>query len=394
MHLPWSVSSDSPASPAACRLYSSEQEDLRFPRDQMPVSSPCLNLDELSSSDNDPRESVGLSDLSITLLCDSEVIAPVDSDQVLADVDLPLESVVNDKRQVIRIRDVSPDVVLLDDSQVGRAGDSHRPVRRVAAGKCMPAKVSTAISRAPLSLDMTVKCTAGVASRTAQPPAVTSHPAISTATVTSREVEICTGTSDVAPVRRLEPNSVLVGEGVPAVAHSSPPLFESPDPVPVVESGPPDVELPSSPSSGQSSYVSSQTLAWEDAGDSSVPLSPNRVQEGSSQDAPDEGSLFNVSPISPGFLFRPSRADQQLLSYGLLLPTMLDDFNVLVGEPITYTRCEPIPGSDSPTFFTGVHLAVGIHSYAGPVVGSDCVGFGDLLSSGGVLCCRSSNGCG
>ena len=83
----------------------------------------------------------------------------------------------------------------------------------------------------------------------------------------------------------------------------------------------------------------------DDAGDSSVPLSPNRVPEGRSQDVQDEGSLFNVSPISQGFLFRPSRDDQQLPSDGLLLPTMLDDFNVLVlGEPITYARCEPIPG--------------------------------------------------
>ena len=58
------------------------------------MSSACLNLDDLSSSDDDTRESVGLSDLSITLLCDSEVITPVDSDQVLSDVDLPLETVV------------------------------------------------------------------------------------------------------------------------------------------------------------------------------------------------------------------------------------------------------------------------------------------------------------
>ena len=302
----------------------------------------------MSSSDDDTKESVGLSDLSITLLCDSDVITLVDSDQVLSDVDLPLESVVNDKRQVIRIHDVSPDVLLVDDSQVGWAGDSHRPVMRIASGKRMPGKVSTATSRAPLSLDMTVKCTAGVATTAAQPSAVTSPPAIGTATITSKEAEISTGASDVAPVRRLEQDSVLVGEGVPAVAHSSPPLFVSPDPVPVVESGPPDVELTSSPSSGQSSSISSQTLAWEDAGDSSVPLSPNRVQEGLSQDVPDEGSLFNVSPISPGFLFRPSGANQQLMSDGLLLPTMLDDFNVSVlGAPITYARCEPIPGSDS-----------------------------------------------
>ena len=86
VHLPWSVSSDSPASPAACLLDTSGEEDLRFPADQMLVSSPCLNLDELSSSDDDSRDLVGLSDLSITLLCDSEeVLTPVNSDQVLSE---------------------------------------------------------------------------------------------------------------------------------------------------------------------------------------------------------------------------------------------------------------------------------------------------------------------
>ena len=158
------------------------------------------------------------------------------------------------------------------------------------------------------------------------------------ATVTSREVEISTGMSDVAPVPRSKPDSILVGEGVPAVEHSSPPLSEPPDPGPVV-----------SPLSGQSLYVSSRTLAWCEAGDSSVPLSPNRVQAGHSQDVPDEGSLFHVSPVSPGFLFRPLRATQQLPHDGVLLPTMLDEFNILVlCEPITYARCEQIPGSDSP----------------------------------------------
>ena len=106
-HLPWSVSSASPASLAACRLDTSGQEDLGFPEDQVPVSSSIW---------------MSLSDLSITLLCDSdEVLTPVNSDQVLSDVDLLLESVVHDKRQVIRIRDVSPDALLVDGSQVGRA---------------------------------------------------------------------------------------------------------------------------------------------------------------------------------------------------------------------------------------------------------------------------------
>ena len=63
---------------------------------------------------------------------------------------------------------------------------------------------------------------------------------------------------------------------------------------------------------------------------------------GRSQDVPDEGSLFNV----PGFLFRPSRGDQTSPSEGVLLPMTLDDFDDLVlGDPITYARCEQFPGS-------------------------------------------------
>ena len=105
--------------------------------------------------------------------------------------------------------------------------------------------------------------------------------------------------------------------------------------------------LPSSP--GWSSSSSSQTLAWGEADDSSAPLSPNRVQVGRSQDVPDGGSLFNVSPISPGFVFRPSRGDQPPPSEGVLLPTTLDDFNdSVLGDPITYARCEQFPGSESP----------------------------------------------
>ena len=171
------VSADPPASPPACCMDTSGKVD------QVTLSSPCLNLDELSSSDDDTGELVGLSDLSITLLCDSdEILTPVNSDQVLSDVDLPIESVSHDKRQVIRIRDVSPDVQIVDASQVGRAWDSQRPVSSVASGKSMPGKVSMAISRAPLSLDMTATCTSGVAPTSAHPPAVTSIPAKSTAT--------------------------------------------------------------------------------------------------------------------------------------------------------------------------------------------------------------------
>ena len=69
VHGPWNISADSPA---ASRLDTSGGED------QVRLSSPCLNLDKLSSSDDDTGGSVGLSDLSVTLLCDpDEVFTPV-----------------------------------------------------------------------------------------------------------------------------------------------------------------------------------------------------------------------------------------------------------------------------------------------------------------------------
>ena len=74
VHPPWALSSDSPTLPAACRLATSGEEDLRLPVDQMSVSSACLNRDMLSSSDDDSRDSAGHGDLSITLLCESEEV--------------------------------------------------------------------------------------------------------------------------------------------------------------------------------------------------------------------------------------------------------------------------------------------------------------------------------
>ena len=135
--------------------------------------------------------------------------------------------------------------------------------------------------------------------------------------------------------------------------------------VPVVGTLAPVVEQPSSPVkegihvakllqpllplSGRSSSSSSPTLLWGLAEDSSPPFSPNRVQAGRSRDVPDEGSLFNVSPLSPGLLFRPTRGGQSPPAEGILLPTTLDDFDdSVLGDPITYARCEHFPGSESP----------------------------------------------
>ena len=103
------------------------------------------------------------------------------------------------------------------------------------------------------------------------------------------------------------------------------------------------------PSFGLSSSSSSPKLPWGTAEDSSLPFSPNCVQVGHSQDVPDEGSLFNVSPLSPGFFVQPPRGSGSPPAGGVLLPTTLQDFDdSVLGDPITYARCEQFPGSESP----------------------------------------------
>ena len=259
--------------------------------DRRRSSSPCWNLDELSSSDDDTGGSVCLSDILVTLLCGSDDDhTPVNSYQVLSDVDLPPESVSNDKRQVIRIRDVSPDVQIVDVSPVGQAWDSRRTVSRGGSGK-----------RMPLPLCIPATPTSG------------------------RYLEVTPESSGPDPALVVGTVAIPAVESVEAVKLSSPPL------------------------SGQLSPASPPTVAWEYMGDSSVPLSPNRVHAGHSQDVPDEGSLFHMSPVSPGFLIRSLGTTEQHPQAGVLLPTTLDDLSdSVLGDPITYAQCEQIPGSDTP----------------------------------------------
>ena len=194
-----------------------------------------VNLDALSSDDTEG--SVGVSNLSVTVLCDSdEHHTAVNSDQVLSDEDLPPTADSEDRRHVIRIRDVSTNVQIVDVSQVGREWDSRRAVRgaghpRFESGKWMPL------------------------------------PAFVPATATSGTMDDTPGltSSDLPPV---------VGTvDVPAVGH--------------VEI----IHLSSPPVSGQLSPGSPWKVAFEEMGDSSVPLSPNRVQAGRSQEVPEDGSF-------------------------------------------------------------------------------------------------------
>ena len=116
------VETESPASP-----------DMGGFTEPLRSSSPCLNLDALSS--DDMEGSVGISNLAVTLLCSSDDgHTPVNSDQVLSDEDLPPEAVSDDRRQVIQIRDRSPDVQIVDISQVGRAWDSRHTVSKGGSG--------------------------------------------------------------------------------------------------------------------------------------------------------------------------------------------------------------------------------------------------------------------
>ena len=107
--------------------------------------------------------------------------------------------------------------------------------------------------------------------------------------------------------------------------------------------------LPSFGLSTSSSSSSSPTLPWGTAEHSSPSFSPNRVREGQSQSDQDEGSLFNVSPLAPELVVRPTREGGATQPEGILLPTMLDDFNDSVqGDPISYARIDQLPGSESP----------------------------------------------
>ena len=85
-------------------------------------------------------------------------------------------------------------------------------------------------------------------------------------------------------------------------------------------------------------------MTFEDLGDSSVPLSPNRVQAGRSQEMPADGSQFGVSPDTPGFVMQPAGAAPQLPGAVSPMPLDFDGFS----DPIAFTQCTTIPGSEAP----------------------------------------------
>ena len=91
--------------------------------------------------------------------------------------------------------------------------------------------------------------------------------------------------------------------------------------------------------------------------------------------------------FSPRLVFRPSRGDQPPPAEGELLPTTLDDFNDLVlGDLITYARCEQLPQSplSLPVYDWPSGAAYLLDQTLLQTV------FGGLLSAGGGDLCRRS----
>ena len=186
-------------------------------------------------------------------------------------------------------------------------------------GKCNPGKVSRTVSTSPLTLDMTVMYIPEP--EILQPMAVTQW-ALPPDTVNKTVAGFDTSTSAVATPATVVGKPDPQSKDFPTLR-----LSESSD------------LLPSFGLSSSSSSSSSPTLPWGTAEDSS----PSR--EGLSQNGSGEGSLFNVSPLSPGLVVRPSRDGGAALSEGVMLWDFDDS---VLGDPITYAQIEQLPGSESP----------------------------------------------
>ena len=196
-------------------------------------------------------------------------------------------------------------------------------------GKCRPSRVSRTVSTSPLMLDMTVVCTPDT---DILQPGVVAQGVLPIDTVIKSVKSFNTSTPLVATP------AIVVGQQIPQVKDlRTLNLSESSELLPLFGL------------SSSSFSSSSPTLPWGTAEDSSPSFSPNRVREGHSQNIPSEGSLFNVSPLSPELVARPTRKDGATQPEGVLLPTTVEDFNESVlGYPISYARIEQLPGSESP----------------------------------------------
>ena len=298
------------------------------PIKQQVFHSVYFDLDALASSSDD--ESVDVrkcKDLSVTVLCKlEEDDTPAKSEMAVSDNDSQLESGVGDVRKVVRHRDGPLGGQMTQPVRPRSRHELSAPTVDLVTGKCKPGKVIRTVSASPLTVYMTVSCNPepdsvqqGVVADVLPP----------TDTVKISAADFNTSTPFVtAPI--------LGGSDGRLKSKKSPSgdLSESSE------------LLPSFGWSSSSSSSSSPTLPWCMAENSSPSFSPNRAREGQSQISPSEGSLFNVSPLSP---IEPNWENGMPQPSGVLLPTILDEFNdSVLGEPISYARIEQAPGSESP----------------------------------------------
>ena len=262
---------------------------------------------------------------------------------------------VSDIRQVVRRRDGPLGGATRRPAQPDSRQELSAPAVDPVTGKCRPGKVSRTVSTSPLTLDMTVVCTPDP--DLLQPGAV-AQGVLPADTVNKSVTGFDTSTPLVATP------AIVVGQQIPQVKDF------------------PTLNLSKSsellPSFGLSSSFSSPMLPWGMAEDSSPSFSPNRVREGHSQNVPSEGSLFNVLPLSPELVIRPTREGGVTQPEGVLLPTMLEDFNdSVLGDPISYVGIPTI------TAYVRMPTELGLHDGLGH---SDCVGAAEVRkASGGDL---------
>ena len=153
VHPPWSVMSESPASPAPSQIEPRGGEDSHCSMDQKSISSLYLILDALSSSsDEESLDVKKCEDFAVTIVCSSEEAGTrVNSEEVLSDEDFPVVFGTRDIRPVVRRRANPP------------GGQTSRTARMDSRqGPPAPAGiVSRTVSTSPLTLDLTVMCTPG-----------------------------------------------------------------------------------------------------------------------------------------------------------------------------------------------------------------------------------------
>ena len=111
----------------------------------------------------------------------------------------------------------------------------------------------------------------------------------------------------------------------------------------------------------------------EDQGVLSVPLSPNRVRQGHSQDMPAEGSIFDVSLDVPGFHMRPAGGGEQPVEITQPPPSNYVGFNnPFFGAPIAFAQCQNTSGMDAittlPIYNIPKDSSIGIDQSAVPTV--------------------------